>query len=122
MRCYNCNKEGHKSTDCHAKKKQEYKANVCRSAHEKLLVLNGSIEDEEVDKIVIDLGATTSIMSDRLANKLNIDIIPSNSKVKLADDRVMQVTGVTKNLRLSIMNHECKMSFVVFPHQEYDFC
>jgi len=60
--------------------------------------------------IVFDIGATTSIMSEKVARKHVFEIMKSNAKVRVADNRII---GETKKLDVNIKGHCCKLSFVI---------
>ena len=58
-------------------------------------MIDGYINNNKLDRIIFDIGATTSILSERVAKKYNMEIILSDSKVRLADDIIMNINGVT---------------------------
>lgn len=143
IKCYNCNKFGHYSNECRSNnksnrdqnpnkdnvkqnrtndnyKKKPDKVSLCKNEQEKLLVIDGRIDGHYVRRMAFDLGATTSIMSKRIAEKFNFKIIPSTARIQIADNTIVDVIGKTKNLDIDIEGNKCTLSFLVFDHREYD--
>jgi hypothetical protein len=84
------------------------------------MTTEGHVEGKTINKIVFDIGATTSIMSEKIAKKHNFKINNSDAKVRVADDRIIDVVEETDKLMIDIKGHSCKLSFVVLNHNEND--
>ncbi|CAF1062661.1 unnamed protein product [Brachionus calyciflorus] len=67
-----------------------------------------------------DSGATVSVLSHEIAVKNNIEILPSDCKVKTATGLITKLSGKTSPLEVIINNHSCMIEFVVFDHEDND--
>ena len=63
------------STD---ERRKKHDLNVCKVNAERLLMIDGYIDNIKLERIIFDIGATNSILSERAAKKYSIEIIPSD--------------------------------------------
>jgi hypothetical protein len=117
IKCFKCQKVGHKANECRVKKE---KVNIVEEEKNKLLMINGKINGKIIKRIIFDIGATTSIMAEKTAKKFGFKINSCESRVKVADDRVIEVLGKSEPLLINIREHVCKISFLILKHDEYD--
>jgi len=68
----------------------------------------------------LDSGATVSVMSSRMMAKHGLNIIPSDIRVKVANNNVSKVVGVTELLSVEVQGHACKISFIIMDHEDHD--
>jgi hypothetical protein len=71
-------------------------------------------------RVSLDSGATTSILSAKIAKAYKIKILPSKIKIKTADSMVVPVVGITEALKVEIHGHVCEIDFVVMNHDDHD--
>jgi metal-dependent hydrolase (beta-lactamase superfamily II) len=96
--------------------------NICEDDEEvtKLIITDGYVNNIHLKKIAFDIGATTSIMSERIVREHNIPLNDTHIKIKVADGREAKVIGITDGLKVKIKNHKTKLKFIVISHNEYD--
>lgn len=63
--------------------------------------------------VFIDTGSTSSVMPSRLAKQLDLDIMPSTIKIRLADNQVVPVIGETEEMEVCIDSISTKLKFLV---------
>ena len=74
------------------------------AAEGKLLTSRGLIDGKPM-KIAFDCGATVSIISNKMIDKHVIETIPTNKKVKIADNSVLKINKMTKKIEVNINGH-----------------
>ena len=130
MTCHRCKKEGHMMKDCRVKQpvksncaivqtENVIKALSCKSDITTLLSIVGLLNGIKT-RFTFDSGATMSIVSERVRKKNGLSIIPSEIKVKVADNTIMQVLGVTEPLSVEINGHTCELTFLIMEHDDHD--
>ncbi|RNA01901.1 hypothetical protein BpHYR1_003807, partial [Brachionus plicatilis] len=85
-----------------------------------LLMTNGLINKKNVDRIVFDIGATMSIIAEDCEIKNGIRFWPDGTKVRLADDRIVDVCGKTEALEVNIGGIICELPMLILKHKEYN--
>ncbi|RNA22523.1 hypothetical protein BpHYR1_046362 [Brachionus plicatilis] len=89
------------------------------AAEGKLLTSRGLINGKHM-KIAFDCGATVSIISNKMIDKHVMETIPTNKKVKIADNSVLRIDKMTKKIEVNISGHICFLEFWVIDNQEND--
>ncbi|RNA14643.1 hypothetical protein BpHYR1_016499, partial [Brachionus plicatilis] len=98
---------------------QPMKMKCNMAAEGKLLTSRGLIDGKPM-KIAYDCGATVSIFSNKMIDKHVMETIPTNKKVKIADNSVLKIDKMTKKLEVNISGHICFLEFWVIDNQEND--
>ena len=141
VKCYTCNKLGHYSKTCRNNKQnnsgnkfgqqrdnQRYKIKTnphkimsisSNGSVESLLCVNGKINGISM-KLYLDSGATASIMSYDTAKQNNYKILPSNIKVKVADNMIIDVMGVTEPVTIDVQGHSCTLELYIMEHDDHE--
>lgn len=128
--CNICGRQGHTANKCFRKEKIKKVNQVEELAKrvEKVLTCGKSTSILRVDgfvdniklKLCFDSGATTSIISSRVVEAHGITIVPSDIKVKVANNEITAVVGVTKPMIVNINRHICKIEFLIMDHDDHD--
>jgi len=133
IKCYKCQKMGHISKNCRSyDKKQSIKPSnmvepvvsqilTIKNAEniESLLHVNGKISGIPLT-MSLDSGSTVSIISAKIVKAYNIDVLPSNIKVKTANNAISDVIGITNELLTEVHGHSCSLQFVVLDHDDHE--
>ena len=85
----------------------------------KIPTILGRIEGNEVN-IGFDTGASQSIMSNGLVERLNIKKLKSNVRMKLANNSIGSPIGETEPLDVGIETIKCPIIFLIVEHNEID--
>ena len=127
VKCFKCKKLGHLANNC--RQKMVSVATIEKEKHEKILTasdnglemlkIKGKIENFDVD-FYFDSGATTSIVSLRVVKKYKLDILPSNVRIKSANNAVDNVIGTTKPLMINVEGHYCILPLLIMNLDHYD--
>jgi len=127
--CYRCRKEGHIARDCYDKEPKQVNTVIeeerleriftCQTGSDSLIGTFGLV-NENATTFCFDSGATSSVLSTNTANKIGIKILPSRTKVVLADNSTKYVVGKTERLTVDIQGRSCELSFLVMDHEDYD--
>jgi len=127
-KCFKCGVPGHTMKDCRSKKGfqkvntlSQYHSvlSVDEVGHASLLGVEGKLDDKKV-KFYFDTGATVSFVSSRTAERLELDVLPSDVMVKVANNSITNVKGKTKALNVDISGHTCMLEFVVMDHDDHE--
>jgi hypothetical protein len=84
-----------------------------------VLRAKGSVDDLPME-MVLDTGASISIMSKEIAERHNFELFNSNIKIKSISGETIKPIGRTKEVNVKIDTNETKISFIVLESQEYD--
>ncbi len=68
----------------------------------------------------LDTAASTCILSEKFAKENNLEILESDTKVKVANNDVVKVLGRTSKLKIEVKNHTCDLEMFVLPHNEFE--
>ena len=138
MKCYNCQKEGHISKDCRAPRKVVHKANQVvettqarkfgnhdeivfqASSGENSILSTDALVNGNAVQVSFDSGATASIISSEVIKRYEMKTIPSDIKVKTADNSVINIIGVTEQVTIEVHGHICKLSLLIMDHEDHD--
>ena len=78
----------------------------------------------EIDGIrmrcVLDSGATASLISLKQVHKFSIEILPTNLKIKTADNAIVPAIGITNELSVDICDHLCRLKFIIIEHDDHE--
>jgi len=85
-----------------------------------LPAIDGFINAVYIDRMVLDTGATTSIMSKRTAEKVGAVINPNNSTLTVAGDGEIKVLGETSHLQVDVGGKYVDLSFLVLDVSQFD--
>ncbi|RNA01851.1 hypothetical protein BpHYR1_029396 [Brachionus plicatilis] len=137
--CYKCNKRGHVKKDCKSKYKDEgHKGNYkkfnvanaisaskssadedqCNMAAEGKLLTSRGLIDGKPMKIAFDCDATVSVIYNKMIDRHVTETIPTNKKVKIADNSVLKFDKMTKKIEVNISGHICFLEFWVIDNQK----
>ena len=139
IKCYNCNKFGHIAKNCRTERKFR-SVNLARISEEKndsdeehvnvivlmagpnkLLMSEGRVNGNETERILFDTGSTASIMSMQYALKNNIKYIPHNMSVRLANNSISKVNGITESpIEINVGGRIDKIKFLILKNKEFD--
>ena len=121
--CYKCKKTGHYSNKCMVKSKKIYsisiQANSSKSIDTSLLNVNGYLNGIPT-VFTLDTAATATIISEKFAKSNNIKFNESDTKVKVANDNLVEVAGQTDELHIEIKSHTCKLKMFVLPNSDFE--
>ena len=128
--CYKCKSKGHYSNRCQKypnrnsnsnKSKKVYSINVYTEIENDINLLNikGSLNGIPII-MTLDSGATTCVLSERIARKHNFKILKSNVMVKVAHNEIIKVVGVTESLLVNVKGHTCHLKMYVLPNSEFE--
>jgi hypothetical protein len=70
--------------------------------------------------MALDSGASANILSIDSAKRMNLKLLPTNLKIKLANDSIAEALGVTDELSVNICGTACTCIFIVIQHTEHD--
>ena len=128
--CYKCKSKGHYSNRCQKypnrnsnsnKSKKVYSINVYTEIEIDINLLNIKGLLNVIPIIMtLDSGATTCVLSERIARKHNFKILKSNVMVKVAHNEIIKVVGVTESLLVNVKGHTCKLKMYVLPNSEFE--
>lgn len=68
----------------------------------------------------LDCAASVSMMSLQTAQQYNFEILPSDIKIKSANNAITDVVGITKPLLIDIHGHATTVSFVILHHDDHE--
>ncbi len=90
-------------------------------SHKRTHVLRakGSVDDIPME-MVLDTGASISIMSKEIAERHSFVLFNSNIKIKSISGETIKPIGPTKEVNVKIDTNETKISFIVLESQEND--
>jgi hypothetical protein len=144
--CYKCNRPGHYSNDCRSsassapkgsadratngrssiKPRQPYKQAMTftRSDIDTLLKVEGSIFSQNKSPAVLlctlDSAASVSMISEVTARHYGFSILPSDIRIKSANNAVTAVVGTTDLVTVDIQGHSCQLTLVVLDHDDHE--
>ena len=103
-------------------RKREERINIIQGENNdnKLMIVSGCINGVFMEKIVLDIGATVSIMSRKVQLANWFKLKKSNKRVLLANNVEAKVYGETNSLKVNIENHITMLRFTVIEGCEYD--
>ncbi len=149
VKCYICGDKGHYANECKKGSKPKYAGmaqetrNIAMRTGDKqcqrgrlpgsaninmvdsnvkggqnLMIVKGKI-DGRLYNCVIDTGATVSIMSKRVADRTNVQLIRKTPEIRLADGQIIK-GAMTKPLKTLIKGISVMLQFVVMENDELD--
>jgi hypothetical protein len=132
IKCYKCGRSGHVIKDCRVSKggavhkvnqliadeKIERVLTVTKKDMPSILRTEGYVNEIKL-KFSFDIGATASIIAYDVEERNNFKILPSEVKVKTADNTVSEAIGVTELMTVEIQGHICKLRFLIMDHEDH---
>ena len=116
--CYNCKKQGHYANTCTIKK-VNVASIIGDNNVDSLLMVKGSVNGINLN-LALDSGATACVLSHKIAKIHKFKILESNIKVKVADNEIVQVIGITEPVRIDVHGHTCILEMYVLEHDDHD--
>ena len=119
--CVKCKQKGHYANKCPSKHKKVNSISVHAGDKylEGLMCVSGTVDGNPA-VMTLDSGATACIISQRFANEIKLKINPSDVQVKVADNEVRNVLGVTDKLHVEVKGHACDLEMYVMNHDDYE--
>ncbi len=121
--CLKCKKTGHYANRCLMKQNKVYTINIqpnnSRTIDNSLLNVSGTLNGIPTI-FTLDTAASTCILSEKFAKENNLEILESDTKVKVANNDVVKVLGRTSKLKIEVKNHTCDLEMFVLPHNEFE--
>lgn len=143
VECHRCHLKGHMASTCRVRLDKQQQSNqgvrrqdrrsteqttvkpktkttaVCHTQAESILSTIGTIKGVKV-RMSLDCGAVESILSVNLIDRLNVELLPSDVKVKTATNEIRKVVGTTGPLEIEVEGHVCKIPFLVLDIEDHD--
>ena len=116
--CFNCKKLGHYANTCKVKK-VNVASIIGNNNVDSLLTVSGSIDSITLS-LALDSGATACVLSHRVAKKYKFKILKSDIKVKVADNEIVQVIGITEPVKIDVHGQTCMLEMYVLEHDDHD--
>lgn len=89
-------------------------------ADNKLILVEASFNNIKLNSVLVDSGASSSIISTYAAKKYGFRFRPCSVKMRVADDREVPVEGITDLTIIKIRNTECLLKLLVFENNHFD--
>ena len=80
----------------------------------KLMKIRGALNEKEIE-FVLDTGATQSVISKELVEKLKIKYDKTEKLVNVADGNLCKPIGITKPIDVMIHGSRCKLKMMILP-------
>jgi len=87
---------------------------------DRLILIEASFNNIKLKNVLVDSGASSSIISTYAAKKYGFRYRPYLAKIRVADDREVPVEGITDSTIIKIRNTECLLKLIVFENNHYD--
>ena len=135
IKCFKCNRTGHKAKECrvarvnnvvpvegtdgdYVRKPRTVDVFVLYTGMQSILGTDGTVNGHQVH-FAIDSGATASIISVDVVNKYKIEISESDVIVRLADNSMSKVMGITVPVTVQVGEKQTQLRLLVLDHSEY---
>ena len=119
IKCFECGKVGHIKKECYRNKAKKVNIVNCDSVQQVNMVLvtelpeiTGMVNGTKM-KMILDSGASISLISRKCAELNGVNINESKIKIRSATDTVEDVVGETDELVVEVKGTICKEKFVV---------
>lgn len=89
-------------------------------ADNELILVEASFNDIKLNKVLVDSGASSSIISTLAARKYGFRFRPYAAKIRVGDDREVPVEGITDLTIVKIRNTNCLLKLLVFENNHFD--
>ena len=96
------------------------KVSMAKDADDELQIVEADLQGAHLKRVVFDIGATISILAERVAKANNFRLRYTNTRIKFFDGRTIKAKGTTNRLVLDILGHRTRMSFTVVDVDDYD--
>jgi hypothetical protein len=119
--CAKCKQKGHYANRCPIGQKKVNSISLCAGDKhlEGLMCVSGTVDGVSA-LMTLDSGATACIMSLRVAKAHKFEIHESAVQVRVADNEVRNVLGVTNKLHVEVKGHACDLEMYVMNHDDYE--
>jgi len=143
--CYKCNRNCHYSHECRSSvatvpksstdrssagrssgKRPQYKhaLTFTRSDIDALLKVEGSITSSHNSPVLLlctlDSAASVSMISENTARFYGFSVLPSDIRIKSANNAVTAVVGTSAIVTVDIQGHSCKLTLVILDHDDHE--
>jgi hypothetical protein len=84
-----------------------------------LLTVSGVVNGVKLS-LALDSGATASVMAHRIAKKFGFHIEKSKVRVKVANNKVVDVVGVTRPVEIDVQGHKTVLKLYILEQDEIE--
>jgi hypothetical protein len=119
--CFKCKKTGHYSNTCREVVKKINILSIMGNYKtvDSLLTVSGTVDGVKLS-LALDSGATASVMAHRIARKFGFHIEKSNVRVKVANNKVVNVIGVTRPVMIDVQGHKTVLEMYILEQDEIE--
>ena len=119
--CYKCQKTGHLANTCKVIVKKVNILSIMGNYKtvDSLLTVSGAVNGVKLS-LALDSGATASVMAHRIAKKFGFHIEKSKVRVKVANNKVVDVVGVTRPVEIDVQGHKTVLKLYILEQDEIE--
>ena len=131
IKCYSCNQLGHTKKECQTQKSKNQTQNQNQNQQPKVnivthkpsvfpfLTLNATIQGQSM-RVLIDSGASTSVLSRATALRCGIELFPTQVEVEHVLGVATEIDGITKPLDVVVYGRSVTITFLIMDHKQHD--
>ena len=138
IQCYSCKQMGHYKSECRSVnsiepvKKEENNTALKRysdinvlnvisaeKCSDKVLSIKGDVNGKKI-RALLDTGAVVSTISLKLVKKLDLKVVPTEIKIKTAENNISKALGVVNKVTITIEKHACDMNELIVIDNDHD--
>jgi hypothetical protein len=119
--CNKCQKLGHLANTCKVSVKKVNILSIMGNYKtvDSLLTVAGTVNGVKLI-LALDSGATASVMAQRVARKFGFHIDKSKVRVKVANNKVVDVVGVTRPVEIDVRGHKTVLKLYILEQDEIE--